>query len=88
MTRFRVEFSLTVEVQQLAKEFLDMRHTAETVVDIISKFRERALLIPQYTADEEMRKTQYHDLLRFDIREFVIFSAFPILDDMIARARE
>ena len=88
VARFRAEFAPAVELQQLAREFLDMRQTTETVAEITAKFRERALLVPQYAGDEDMRRTRYHDMLRADIREHVSFSACPTLDSMIARARE
>ena len=72
-------------MQQLAR---DMRQTTGTVTEITAKFQERALLVPQYTAYEEMRKTRYHDMMRSDISEFVSFSASLKLDDMISRAQE
>ena len=65
-----------------------MRLTTETVAEITAMFRERALLVPQYAGNEDMRRTHYHDMLRADIREHVSFSACPTLDSMIARARE
>ena len=43
------------------------------MAEIIAKFMERALLVPQYIANEEMRKTGYHDMLRDDISEFMSF---------------
>ena len=88
VTRFRAKFAPVVELQQLAREFLDMRQTTETVVEITAKFWERVLLVPQYEGDEDMRRTRYHDMLRADIREYVSFLAYPTLDSMIARARE
>ena len=88
VTIFWEEFAPAVELQQLAKEFLDMRQTTETVAEITAKFRERALLVPQYARDEDMRRTRYHDMLRADIREHVSFSTCPTLESMIARARE
>lgn len=88
VTRFQSEFALAIEMQQLAREFQDLRQTTETVAEITAKFRERALLVPQYIADEEMMKTRYHDMLRDDIREFVSFSGCKNLNDMIERARE
>ena len=44
------------------------------MVEIIAKFRERALLVLQYAAGEEMKKVRYHDMLRDEIREFVSLS--------------
>ena len=87
-TRFRAEFAPVIEVQQLAREFQDLTQTTETVAEITAKFRERALLVPQYAADEEMKKARYHEMLRSDIRMFVSRSSCKTLDDMIARARE
>ena len=58
------------------------------MAEITAKFRERALLVPQYAADEEMKKARYHEMLRSDIRQFVSRSSYKTLDDMIARARE
>ena len=54
----------------------------ESVVEITTKFREKALLVPQYVGDEEMRKTRYHDMLRADIQKHVSYSAYRTLDDM------
>ena len=65
-----------------------MRRTTESVAEITAKFRERALLVPRYAGDKEMRKTRYYDMLRADIRKHVSYSACPTLEDMIARARE
>ena len=88
MKIFRDEFTPAVEIQQLAREFLDMRQTIELVAEITAKFRERALLVPQYAGDKEMKKTWYHDMLRVDIQKYVSYSACPTLDDMIAKAQE
>ena len=46
VTRFRAEFAPTMEIQQLAREFLDMGQTTESMAEITSKFKERALLVP------------------------------------------
>lgn len=88
VTRFRVEFALAIEVQQLVREFQDLRQIIETMVEITAIFRERALLVPQYVADEDMKKARYHEMLRSDIRQFVSKSSCKTLDDMVARSRE
>lgn len=62
-----------------------MRHTIKTVDEVIAKFWERGLLVPKYVADEEIKNTRYHDMLRVDIREFVSFSACRTLEEMIAK---
>lgn len=38
-------------MQQLAREFRDLRQTTETVVEITTKFSKKALLVMQYAAD-------------------------------------
>ena len=45
-----------IKVQQLAREFHDLHRTTETVMEITAKFREKALLVPQYAEEEEMKK--------------------------------
>ena len=61
-TRFIAEFAPVIKVQQLAREFQDLTQIIETVVEITAKFKERALLVPQYTANEEMKKARYHEM--------------------------
>lgn len=75
-------------MKQLARGFQDLRHTTETVAEIIDKLQERTMFIPQYVADEDMKKTRYHVMLRDDIREFVSFSRCKTLNLMIARSWE
>ena len=74
MTLFKAEFALAIEVQQLATEFQDLHQTTKTIAEITAKFRDGALFVPQYAANEEMKKVRYHDMLRVDIREFVSMS--------------
>ena len=56
-------------------ELQDLCQTTKTVAQITAKFHERALLVSQYVADEAMKKMRYHDMLRDDIMEFVMFSS-------------
>ena len=70
------------------REFQDLQQTTEIVVEITAKFRERALLVPQYVANEEMKKTRYHSMLRDDIHDFLSFSGCKTLNDMVEKARE
>lgn len=56
LAKFRVEFAPVIVVQQLAREFQDLQKTTRTVAEITTMFTERALLVPQYVADEEMKK--------------------------------
>ena len=68
-------------------EFLDMRQTTKSVAEITAKFKERDLLVPQYAADEEMKKAHYHEMLQSDIGQFVSQSSCKTLDDIRARER-
>mgnify|MGYP001763371762 CR=1 FL=1 len=72
----------------MARAFQDLRQTTDTVAEITAMFRKRALLVPQYVADEEMKKARYHEMLRSDIWQFVSRSSCKTLEDMIARSRE
>ena len=47
-----------------------------------------APLVLLYVADDEIKKTKYHDVLRDDIRDFVSISGCKNLNDMIERARD
>ena len=88
MTRFRDEFAPMIEVQQLEREFQDLRQTTETVATITAMFYERVLLVSQYVGDKEMKKARYNDMLRSDSRQFVTMSSCMTLGDMVVRARE
>ena len=86
VTQYGAEFAPAIEVQQLARKFQDLHQTTETVAEIPTKFQEKALLVPQYATDEQMKKVWYHDMLRNDIREFMSVSGCKTLNDMIARS--
>lgn len=83
---FRVKFTLAIEVQQITREFQDLRQTVETVAQIMTKFQESALLVPSYVPDEEIKKTIYHDMLRDNIQEFVSISSCKKFEEVIPRA--
>lgn len=72
----------------MLREFQDLHKSNDFMAEITTKFRERALLVSQYAANEEMKKTRYRDILRDTIRDFVSFSGRKTLNDMIARAWE
>lgn len=46
-------------------------------------FHDRALLVPQYVVNEEIKKERYHDMIKDEIQEFVNMSSCKTLDDMI-----
>ena len=58
------------------------------MLETIAKFQERAFLALQYSADEEMKKVGYREMLRDDIMAFAIFSTSRTLEGIIVRARE
>ena len=72
----------------MARELQDLHQTTETVADITTIFWERELLLPQYAAEEEIKKVRYHEILRSDIRQFVSRSRCRTLEDIISRAME
>lgn len=59
----------------MASEFQDLRRIAKTMTEITARFREMALMVPQYVVDKEMKKTRYHNMLREDIQKFSRVSA-------------
>ena len=85
-TRFKADFAHVIKVQQLVREFQDLQQMTETLIDISTMLRERALLVLQYVADEEIKKAPYHEMLQGDIRQFFSRSSCKTLEDMIARA--
>ena len=87
-TGFRAEFSHAIEAQLLARQFMDIRLTTETMAGITAKFWERTYLVPHHTSDERVKKVRYHDTLRNDIMEFVTVSGCESVNDMISTARE
>ena len=48
----------------MTREFQDLRKTTKRVAKITTMFREREFLVPQYVADEKMKKAMYHEMLR------------------------
>ena len=86
--RFEVEFSPSIEVQRILREFQELHQTTNTVVKITAKFQEQVLLILQYPADEDMSRTRYHSNLRDDISEFLSFSGWKTLNEMVEKAQE
>ena len=43
--RFRANFAIVIEAQQLVREFQDLLQTTETVAEITNMFQERDLLV-------------------------------------------
>lgn len=72
----------------MPREFHDLLQTTKIVVEITFKFRERALLVPQYVVNEQIKKMRYHDMLIDDIIDFVSISGCRTLEHTIDRARE
>lgn len=75
-------------MKRLVKEFLELHQTTEIVAKITAKVWERALLIPQYVADEDTRRTMYHSKKRDDICEFVSFIRCKTLNEMMEKSRQ
>ncbi|KAI3715290.1 hypothetical protein L6452_22267 [Arctium lappa] len=87
VTRFRAEYVLPVEMDRIAKEFLELTQTTDTVKEMNRKFTEMALFCPQYAALEDMKISRYKDMLRTEIREFVRTFQYASLTAMMEAAR-
>ncbi|KAJ9562370.1 hypothetical protein OSB04_007530 [Centaurea solstitialis] len=79
-----------VEVERLTGEFLAMKQTTETVNEITDLFLERSLFCPDYVASERMKMYRYAEVLKPEIREFVVMAECKTFHRMheVARSRE
>ncbi|KAL4574459.1 hypothetical protein LXL04_021291 [Taraxacum kok-saghyz] len=87
VTRFRTQYVPQVEMDRLAREFLTMEQTTESIPELNRKFNEMALFCPQYAADEGMKMARYTQMLRTDIREFVVAYPRTSLAELMDAAR-
>ena len=72
------------------REFISLVQTTESVNEITDKFLERSLFCPEFIANERMKMYRYAEVLKPEIREFVVMARctdFHLMHDM-ARARE
>ncbi|KAJ9541670.1 hypothetical protein OSB04_028176 [Centaurea solstitialis] len=84
---FRAEFVPQIEVERLTTEFLEMEQTTESVTEITNKFLERALFCREYVQNERMKMYRYRNILRSDIREFVVMAHCDSFQQMFEKAR-
>ncbi|KAL4591583.1 hypothetical protein LXL04_004552 [Taraxacum kok-saghyz] len=74
-------------MDRLAREFLTLEQTTETIPELNRKFNEMAIFCPQYAADEGMKIARYTGMLRTNIREFVVAYPRTSLADLMEAAR-
>ncbi|KAJ9557296.1 hypothetical protein OSB04_011910 [Centaurea solstitialis] len=84
---FRAEFVPQIEVERLTTEFLEMEQTTESVTEITNKFLEQALFCREYVQNERMKMYRYRNILRSDIREFVVMAHCDSFQQMFEKAR-
>ncbi|KAJ9546254.1 hypothetical protein OSB04_025961 [Centaurea solstitialis] len=84
---FRAEFVPQIEVERLTTEFLEMEQTTESVTEITNKFLERALFCREFVQNERMKMYRYRNILRSDIREFVVMAHCDSFQQMFEKAR-
>ncbi|KAJ9545864.1 hypothetical protein OSB04_025571 [Centaurea solstitialis] len=87
---FKEQYVPQVEVERLTGEFLAMKQTTETVNEITDLFLERSLFCPEYVASERMKMHCYSEILKPEIREFVVMAECKTFHRMheMARTRE
>lgn len=87
---FREQYVPQIEVERLTGEFLSLVQTTESVNEITDKFLERSLFCPEYVANERMKMYRYAEVLKPEIREFVVMARCTDFHQMheMARARE
>ncbi|KAJ9565502.1 hypothetical protein OSB04_001468 [Centaurea solstitialis] len=88
--QFKEQYVPQVEVERLTGEFLAMKQTTETVNEITDLFLEHSLFCPEYVASERMKMSRYVEVLKPEIREFVVMSECKTFHRMheVARIRE
>ena len=87
VTRFRAQYVPQVEMDRLSREFLTLEQTTESIPELNRKFNEMALFCPQYAVDEGMKIARYTEMLRTNIREFVVAYPRTSLVDLMESAR-
>ncbi|KAJ9566564.1 hypothetical protein OSB04_002530 [Centaurea solstitialis] len=84
---FKEQYVPQVEVERLTGEFLGMEQTTESVNEITDKFLEKSLFCRDYVANEPMKMYRYAQILKPEIREFVVMSDCKTFHEMHAKAR-
>ncbi|KAJ9537987.1 hypothetical protein OSB04_030720 [Centaurea solstitialis] len=87
---FKEQYVPQVEVERLTGDFLATKQTTETVNEITDLFLERSLFCPEYVASERMKMYRYTEVLKPEIREFVVMAECKTFHRMhkVARTRE
>ncbi|KAJ9561958.1 LOW QUALITY PROTEIN: hypothetical protein OSB04_007118 [Centaurea solstitialis] len=76
-----------VEIERLTGEFLNMEQTTEIVNEITDHFLEKSLFCRDYVINESMKMYRYGQILKPEIREFVIMANCKSFHEMHARAQ-
>ncbi|KAJ9539506.1 LOW QUALITY PROTEIN: hypothetical protein OSB04_032239 [Centaurea solstitialis] len=84
---FKAEFEPQVEIERLTNEFLYMKQTTESVSEITEKFLEKSCFCPNYVADKTMKMYRYGQMLKAEIREFVLMTNCTNFQQMFEKAR-
>ncbi|KAJ9550422.1 hypothetical protein OSB04_014467 [Centaurea solstitialis] len=84
---FKEQYVPQVEVERLTGEFLSMERTTESVNEITDKFLEKSLFCRDYVANEPMKMYRYAQILKPEIREFVVMANCTTFHEMHAKAR-
>ncbi|KAI3522357.1 hypothetical protein L1887_00076 [Cichorium endivia] len=87
---FKEQFMPMIEVERVTKEFLCLEQTTETVNELTAKFMEKSVFCLEYVATERMKMFRFSNMLKTEIREFVVTAKCQNLNEMIdvARTRE
>lgn len=75
----RVEYVPQVERECLATEYLSIKKTKNSMMEINKMFTERALFCPESVANEQLKMSRYPNMLKIEIREFVVNNTYKTL---------
>ncbi|KAJ9544397.1 hypothetical protein OSB04_024104 [Centaurea solstitialis] len=84
---FKAEFVPQIEVQRLTTKFLQMVQTTASVNEITDRFQERSLFCRDYVVNKRMKMYRYTQILKPDVREFVVMAQCTLFQQMHERAR-
>ena len=85
--RFEAQYVPRVEQQRIQNEFMSLKQTTETVLEMNNKFMDMLTMCPKYADDEDWQITRYTSMLRSEIREFVSTTDHATLTSLMDAAR-
>lgn len=84
---FHAKYIPLTKPEQLAQEYLSLKQTTNSVMEITNIFMEIDLFYPEYDALEEVFMFRYLSMLKTEIRDFVSTQPYRTLTELRSSAR-